>query len=470
MGRRLPEGYLVLGSALLLAAPWFLGEGGYTRITAFKALSYTLLTLLFVLAGCLTRPPLRGFWRVPERSIALGYLLCCLLSALCSPWPQAAFLGDSRREGFIQLALYVLSFLLLSLRRLETKWPLLAFAAALGLNDLICCLQLGGWNPLGLYPAGLGWGDANLRYAGAYLGTVGNAGQTGAVLAAASALFFLLILRRGGRWWALLPLLLLNAGILGKMCIAAPMLALTVTALLSLPLMAGTLRTLCRWVILAALTAGALYVVFLPGAVSLALSLTAAAALALLRFAPGETPVRPAALGFFLLLLLGGLVFIFFYGGNFAPLAELSALLHGHLTEEMGSGRIGIWRKVLAIVPEHLWLGTGPDTLGLRGLEPGVWTAEEAGRTVVLSLDAAHSEYLHTLVCCGLPAALCHLALALCGAFRFIKRRSVCAGGALCYAIQALFGISMCASAPIFWVLLALSVNERDEDYGLTDK
>ena len=43
------------------------------------------------------------------------------------------------------------------------------------------------------------------------------------------------------------------------------------------------------------------------------------------------------------------------------------------------------------------------------------------------------------------------------GFFRKSGEARLCAGAALCYALQALFGISMCSSAPVFWVLLALS-------------
>ena len=108
-------------------------------------------------------------------------------------------------------------------------------------------------------------------------------------------------------------------------------------------------------------------------------------------------------------------------------------------------------------------LGTGPDTLALRNLVPYTYEAAEAGRTVTLAIDAAHCEVLQTLVCCGLPAALCHLGLLVWSALAFFRSengRHSCAGGAFCYALCSLTGISMCLSAPIFWILLALSCTE----------
>ncbi len=462
LGDRAAEGYvLLLGTAFLWAAPFFAQGGGYTRISAFKAAAYALLTLPFLLSvWC--RPRLSGFLRAPERPLAAAWLLFCLLSALASPWRRTAFLGGSRREGFLHLALYGLSFLLLSLRRPGRKPALIAFSSGLLLMELISLGQLLGFDPLGLYPPGMGWADANVRYAGAYLGTVGNAGQTGAVLTAAAALFFLLLLEEGGRRWLLLPLLLLTAWILAETELTAPLLALGAVALLSLVL-CGTLEKLCAWLCVSSLLAAMLLHRFFAPSAGLFLAALALAAWLLLRFGPRRRQVRLWSLCLGGCILCLALLLVLTYRGWYAPLLEGRDLLRGQVREEMGSGRIYIWKQVLSAVREHLFLGTGPDTLALRELTPYSYFSEEAGRTVTLSIDAAHNEVLQTLVCCGLPAALCHLGLFVCAAVRFFREeegRRACAGGALAYAVQAMFGISMCASAPVFWVLLALSIPE----------
>ncbi len=462
LGDRAAEGYaLLLGTAFLLAAPFFAQGGGYTRMSGFKAAAYAALTLPFLLTAW-GRPRLSGFFRAPERPLAAAWLLFCLLSALASPWRRTAFLGGSRREGFLHLALYGLSFLLLSLRRPGRKPLLAAFSSGLLLMELISLLQLRGFDPLGLYPPGMGWADANVRYAGAYLGTVGNAGQTGAVLTAAAALFFLLILEEGGRKWLLLPLLLLTAWILAETELTAPLLALGVTALLSL-LLCSTLKKLCAWVCASSLLASALLHRFLSPAAGFFLAALALGAWLLLRRGPGERPVRLWSLCLAGSLLCLALLFVLTYRGWYASLLDAGALLRGRLEDGMGGGRVYIWKQVLSAARERLLLGTGPDTLALRELSPYSYFSREAGRTVTLSIDAAHNELLQTLACCGLPAALCHLGLFLCAGLRFFLGRGgrrACAGGALAYAVQAMFGISMCASAPVFWVLLALSIPE----------
>ena len=466
------SGYLAAMCAFLLAAPYFAPGGGYTVITACKAAVYAGLTLPFLLLSLPAPPPLRDLFRDPARLLAWGMLFFCLLSALCSPWKGAAFAGGSRREGFFHLALYLLSFLLLSCREIRHRRALTAvFACAVLLLDGLCLLQLAGRNPLGLYPPGMRWADANVRYAGAYLGTVGNTAFTGAVLSSAAALFFLCLLREGSAALPLLLPLLLSAGVLGAMDVTAPLLALLAVMLLAPVPFVHRPDQLCRWAFLAALTAAALLWGLLPAAGRLGLLLAAWAAAAARRVLRPEGDVRVPALCLTGLLCLGALAAAFFYRGWYTPLREAGELLRGRVTEEMGSGRVYIWKQVLSALPGRLWLGTGPDTLALRGLPPYSFDSPAMGKTVTLSIDAAHCEVLHTLVCCGLPAAACHLGLFLCAALRFFRRRgALCAGAALCYGIQALFGISMCASAPLFWILLALSLAKGGDPPGDTDE
>ena len=463
LGSRGSRLYLfLLGTVLTLAAPFFAPGGGYGHITGFKAAVYVILTGAFLCVSLFDLPKEKGFFRSPERLTAMGYLFFCLLSALCSPWRRTAFLGGSRCEGILHIALYVLSFLLLSARGFSRRGLLCAFAAAIAVQDLLCLLQLGGINALGLYPPGMGWADAGTRYPGAYLGTLGNAGQTGAVLAAASALMLLRTLERGGRHFLLLPVTSLSAFLLSEMDVTGPMLALTAVLLLALLPCGRTLGGLCRWGGLTALTLALLFRRVLDNGPTLGLAALAGGCFLAEKRLPAARDARLASRCLLGLLCLTFLLLLLTYRGWYTPLREAAALLRGEARDSMGSGRLYIWRQVLRALPERFWLGTGPDTLGLRGLAPYVAYDPTLERSVSLGIDAAHCEVLHTLVCCGPGAALCHLGLIICACRGFFVREGparACAGGALCYGIQSFFGISMCSSAPIFWALLALSVN-----------
>ncbi len=463
LGSRTAKLYLLSLCVFILAAPFFAPGGGYGRMTGFKASLYAVLTAAFLLVSLPDLRREKGFFRSPARCLALGYLFFCLLSALCSPWKREAFLGGSRSEGFLHLALYAGSFLVLSLRSFPRRGLLCAFTAALGLQGLLCLLQLAGVNALGLYPPGLGWADAGLRYPGAYLGTLGNAGQTGAVLAVGAALGGLYLLEKGGRAFLLLPFLALDAFLLSEMDVTGPMLALCALVLLAVLPYGKTVGGLCRWGGLTALTLALIFRKLLGWGGVLGLLLLAGACFWGEKRLPGEKDCRLVARLLLGALCLLGFLLTFTYRGWYGPLRDASALLHGQIAEGMGSGRVYIWKEVLRALPDRFWLGSGPDTLAFRGLTPYTAWDPALGREVTLRIDAAHCEYLHTLVCCGPGAAACHLGLALCAAAGFFRRegaKRICAGGAFCYALQALFGISMCAAAPLFWVLLALSIHK----------
>lgn len=463
LGDRVSSVYLfMLVSVFLLAAPFAASGGGYGHITAFKAALYMALTVPFLLLS-LPKLPLRAVLRSPWRLSALGYLLWGFISAICSPWKQTAFFGSGRREGFFILLLYALSFLVLSVRNVHTRRLLPVFALSMLLLDAFCLVQLTGRNPLGLYPAGMRWQDANIRYPGSYLGTVGNAGLCCAILGVASALFFRAILISGGRRWLLLPVLLINLRVISLADVAAPVLGFCAAALLSLLSLEPVLPSLCRWCGLSMACFPVLLPDLLPSRILFPMLLLAWVFYLLSRVLPEKPLHRLTPTGLALALLFFCIGTVFRYDGWNAALREASGLLHGRVSDFMGSGRVYIWKQVLHAVPEHLWLGTGPDTLGLRGLEPYIWEAKAAGITVSSEIDAAHNEILHTLVCQGLPAALFHLSLFVCALAQSVRQRQsaagVCASGAVCYAVQAMFGISAAASAPLFWVLLALSLN-----------
>ena len=218
--------------ALMLSA--FLlwtGPDGYTKILEAKYRLFLLLTIVYCAAAALSA--LRQIRTVcfckllravrPAEWLMLGYVLCSLLSTLLSPWRADAWLGLSRREGLLTLALYGAVFLLLGRLARPKAWLLDVFGAAMSLCCLLALWQLAGGNPLGLYPKELAYSDAGTAYSGAYLGTIGNTDLLAAVMCVAVPAFFY------GAWklrrcWLLVPLTLcvtvsvrmnVSAGLLG---------------------------------------------------------------------------------------------------------------------------------------------------------------------------------------------------------------------------------------------------------------
>ena len=396
-----------LAAVLYLFVPY----GGYERMMEGKTLCFAALALGYLVALCRLAPP-EGPDMTPMRWCAAAYLGCSALSALLSPFGVSALLGGTRREGLATLALYVLLFFCFS-RYLSADRRLLYLAAACA---ALCCLltlaQLAGRNPLGLYPAGLGYADGDVAYAGFYAGTSGNIDFTAFLLALVSAVMLAALARQ--RLWLLCAPLALALWTLGRLGVAAAWAGLAFAALWGLALL-------------------------LPERRGAALSVSA-------------------------LVTLAGLALLRGYDGANRTLWEASRLLRGDVDAAFGSGRLAIWRDCLRLAAERPLFGGGPDTLWLRGVEPFSWYRD--GVLTPLDITAAHNEYLNILVNQGALALAAYLALLGCALARCFRcarepRFALCGMGLLCYAAMAAFSVSTPITAPYVWLLLAIV--QKDE-------
>ena len=151
--------------ALMLSA--FLlwtGPDGYTKILEAKYRLFLLLTIVYCAAAALSA--LRQIRTVccckllravrPAEWLMLGYVLCSLLSTFLSPWRADAWLGLSRREGLLTLALYGAVFLLLGRLARPKAWLLDVFGAAMSRMLPTGALAAGGRKPAWPVPEGAG--------------------------------------------------------------------------------------------------------------------------------------------------------------------------------------------------------------------------------------------------------------------------------------------------------------------------
>lgn len=389
-------------SVLYLFVPF----GGYERMMEGKYVCFLALTLGY-LAAMAASAPLERPRMTPMRRCAAAYLACSALSALCSPYGARTLLGGSRREGLVTTALYIAVFFCLS-RYLRADRRLIRLAAAaVTLCDALVLVQTAGYDPLWLYPAGLGYRDGDVAYAGFFVGTSGNADFTAFLLALALCVFTAALVRL--RAWALAPTVAATFLALYRVNVAAAWVGLAFAALWSPALL------LCR--------------------------------------GRGAAVAVSAALSVAALLLLRR------YGGTDPMLIEASRFLRGDFDGALGSGRVAIWRDCLALARERPLLGGGPDTLWLRGLEPLTWFHD--GAAVPADVTAAHNEYLGVLVNQGAAALTAYLALLACAFVRCFRRApspeyAVCGAGLLCYGAMAMFSVSTCITAPYVWMLLSL--------------
>lgn len=436
---KLTNAYLAMLLGVYLVYPGF---GGYQSITAQKWQMYLALTGAYVFLTVLLSAELlivggkdikllregKGNLGLPQK-LVLGYLAVTAASTLLSDYQSVAVWGSARCEGLLTIALYCLSFLLVSIFAHPKQWVLWLFAAAVSVNCVLAMIQFTGCNPLHLYPEGMSYYDAYTRYSGEFLGTVGNVDILSAVLSLSIPAFAAAIFRMKGRarFLLLLPLAL-SLAVLAKAFVAGGVLGVSGALLLSVPVLLNGRGRRRAWLAVAG-------------------------------------------------ILLVMAVSVYFLGGRMGGfLYEASELMHGRWNDDFGSGRLYIWRNVVELVPEHPLLGGGPDTLGLRTDAAFERYDETLGLLIHSAVDTAHNEYLNILINQGMMGLLAYLAVLAVSAVRWLTRAqenvttAVCGCAVLGYCIQAFFGIGSPISTPYLWMALALLNADAGQSHMLKEK
>lgn len=476
--RWLTDKYILL---MLLVFPLFCGGSGYQQLTRSKFLFFAAATGIW-LAGLAVFGllALRGGAR-PKRPSALhclagAFLLWSCVSALASAHGKTVLLGAGRYDGLLSTLLYGAVFLGVS----ATGQARRRYFAALALSGSLCCAvaigQLCGKNPLGLFPSDYTYYDGGVRYAGAFLGTIGNVDLLADFLCLSIPLFWADLVQKGDRLSVLLLaaaglecFVLAASGVSSGALAAAVALALGCPVLLQSPrqvqkAMAGLLVLL-----LCALLGRT--VSFTGGRMHLCWPLLVLLPLpgALLCF-PRRLSTRPdRRIPQRLALLLcaaaaGGFLLLWFWPGGSGTVYELHRVLHGQVEDSFGSSRIRIWRDCLALVREHPLLGGGPGTVAQRLDIHFQRTVAETGATLRTVVDNAHNEYLTTLLDLGIPGLLLRLAMIAASLLCWLRLRhtasAACRRSLGCALVavwgQACFGLGLCITAPIGWLLWGL--------------
>lgn len=408
-----PLGYQDIFSAKLTV--FYLLTGAYTVVCI-------VLLVLTVLMGQSLPFSFRALRKntTPAHCFILLYLIFTGISSILSPYAPYTWFGVSRGEGLCTILLYCTCFFLVSTFGKIKSWLLPFFAVTVFLFDIICILQLHGYNPFSLYPEDCNYFDAYSAYPGAYLGTIGNVD-----LAA------------------------------GFLCITIPVLwgAFLRTShpkriLLLIPLGTSLYVLLRMWVL-----AGLVGVLF-GGILSLPVVIPASAA------------QKKRLFLLILFCIFSSLILLFLFDPGSGLFHELHELLHGRVRDTFGTGRLYIWKQVLSRIPQHLWLGSGPDTMLLAKIPP--FSRFDPGLNLFIhsEIDVAHNEYLNILFHQGIFALLSYLAALMYAAFYWIRYSAqngviaVLGSAMLCYCIQAFFGFSMCLTAPFFWIVFALLIRQ----------
>ena len=476
LAERITDIYLI---TMLLLFPLFFGFSGYAEITLSKYVFLLAATGLW-LAALIVAAMMKRLWlppRAPVLFAALAVAAVSVVSWLFSGDLARSFVGAGRYDGLLSTLVYMLIFLGVACFSRPKLLHARAFALSVSLCLLVALLQLGGGNPLHLYPGVLTFFDSGVLYSGVYLGTIGNTNILDAVLCLALPLFAGLYIALD-RWEFLIPTAL-AAPVLCKALGDGGKLALLVLLLLSPILLLTDIERIRRALRFAALLLymAALALWWQPDVGAplrfvytspVGWLVLAAPVCEALSHVPLPKPFSPAPRTlriFFAFLAAAGMAAagaaVLRFPGSTGTLYELNRLLHGQAEDGFGSSRIRIWRACLALVPARPLLGYGPGMLAAQLDIQFERFIPETGKTLRSFADNAHNVYLAALVntgCLGLAALLAQLALAgRCAAKRLGDpiRLSLTLGIG-CAAVHGFFGLGLCLSQPLFWIALGL--------------
>lgn len=428
MWKRVREG-ITIGYVLALFSIYLIytGAAGYEDLDATKLSAFYWIHGLYFGSLLLTSFMQKNFHVLPSTipkidtvdTILIVYTLWVWASAFSSPYWPDTIRGLNNCEGAFVLTVYAL--VLLTLKHYGSAYDTLV--GVVGVNVAlfcsICLPQFNGYDLLGLYKGGTTYADYCLPWRpGQFCGTIGNSNLVALFLTLCIPMFTFAIIRyRHPIRFLLVVPLVLALWVLHEMWVLLGFVGVACGVLFAIPI-AGVKKDRWKW------------------AVGVAV------------------------------LCIAFLVVIYFTGTVGGVFHEIHLILHGRLSDDMGSGRFYIWRGLLKEIPDALIYGYGPDSVLESGLEPFITVPEGSSITYVSYFTDAHNLYLNTLYCLGVPGLASFLALLAHAGFYWVKLApknnyiAIVGAGLFAYCIAAFFCISHYSVSIFFWCLLGLFESE----------
>ena len=412
---------------------WF-WRGGYTDLTSAKFAYVAILTGLWAVSTAVTAMGTKnGISMSADKWILVLLILCAGISSALSPYPDHVWLGSGRYNGFLSLVIYGSIYIGVSSYGRMRKSYVIVFMAALFACCVVSLFQLVGKNPFGLYPGTWNYYDKGIQYSSEFLGNVGNIDLFGALLCLGIPLAMGTVMYDNGKG---VRMLVATTAVCVFVAVVMDVKAtlLGTAAGLTVHLVAGLMR---REPEIRKRT-GVLFMI-----VALTVILANVLSFSEQGISLGNGQEQKNAVT------------------ESSEKADLGNILEGKWNDEIGSGRIGIWKTLLKTVPQHMWIGTGPGTVADRADIVYERYVPETGRTLKARVDNAHNEFLEYLVCEGTIGLLLYLLLLMVTCVRNLrsgrteKKLLLTAMGS--YWIQSFFGLGLILVLPIvfvFWGLL----------------
>jgi len=486
---KLTESFIIL---IIIVFPLCVDSTGFFRILECKYRYFLIFNVIYISSIIIT---LSYYWLIKKENLLkdvklgkiqyalLAYWLVNVISTFLSPYfsKYNLFVGVGRGEGLLNISLYCLSFLNITLFGKFERRYILYFAISSILISFIATLQYIFWlNPFNMYQDGIGFNNVS------FLGTIGNLDFVSAIycilltVSMAGYIFLednktyekIIYLTSIGLGFFIFEVLDVLSGAVafgGTLVLVLPFI-LTNSKRLSRALIAGGLILFGYF---ATLTINPVYYNYTHQMVheyqitpySIALFVLTVLFIVLgFVFKKRDFDLSKNTKiikGFYITLIcLGLIILLFLYFVNLGSgfFYEIHEILHGNFDDDFGTYRIFLWRRSLSIFKEYPIIGTGPDTFAVRFMAKYTDDIKALGELSIN--DTAANNYLTILVNLGILGLIAYLNFI---AFQLIfslkkynKYNIIFLIAFLCYLIQDFFNLWVVIITPIFWVLMAI--------------
>ena len=475
---------LIFSFIVLAVFPFVISPKLYINLTETKFWTFVVLTLCFVAAIAVTvlkcymtkhirttrqMGGIRQF-TLPQLFI-IAYMIWGVLSAVLSDYDNL-FIGQSRYEGVLSMLLYGIIFILLSFWGEFSNRFIYGMACMSILVGFFAFTQIMGSHFM--YPDGYSYGNSG------FLSTIGNIDcVSGLISIVLPALCVGFILQESKLRFLSLAGIIIFTYVQLAINVDSGKLALTAALLISIPFILNSKRNIVRALIMFAAILGTAGIQKSFAAnydqimniysfeathskaaiIMIIMALLCGIAAYIVYKKVDEIKISPKKVAMVLgcvigILVIAGFVFIFTYSGANPLLVELSAALHGNLTDEAGSGRGAVWKRCIQLIGENPIFGSGT----------GAFLTAFAPYNVGLpeTFDFAHNDFLQIAACQGIVGLALYLGFIISLAVRGFKNVFTCPWVLVCisscvgYIVYSFFTFSIAIVSPLFWVMAGL--------------
>ena len=466
----------------------------YTHLTIVIAYFSVVLSVL-VYFGIYKRQNYFKNIKLSKAQIAIiVYMIVATISCLASPFfsKYDLFIGVGRGEGLINTLLYAATFLAISIFGKFSKRQICYISISSVIFNAICILQYFGFNPFNMYQNGIGTHNVS------FIGTVGNLDSVSMILCLyITVAFMCYVFFKNTKKESALHILSVVFGLFifqiidvdsGKVGMLFALMLIFPYILLKSEYLRKTLHLIAGMVVgfLVDLVVNLKYyystaelkLEFQFNWIALALMVCAVAILALsyiLKKIQYDLAKNKKFVwliyGAMLIIIIAAMLVIYFYDFGISILHDIHEMLHGNITDEMGTYRGFLWKRTVKLIKDAPFIGTGPDTFAIRFMS--VYKQDVANLGKLTINDTAANVYLTMSINMGIIGLISYIAFSffiigrtikilLMGDFENViqskeKYYVVCAMALIALLVQDFFNLWVVIVTPLLFVLFGIT-------------